>query len=69
MRGLIIMCASNVYMIEKNGNEKLILESVDKIIPTGDSIYLENIFFETKNIKARIKELALVDHKILLEEI
>lgn len=63
------MCASNVYIIEKNGNEKLVLESVDKIIPTGDSIYLENIFFETKNIKARIKELALVDHKILLEEI
>ncbi|MHB1153264.1 MAG: CooT family nickel-binding protein [Eubacteriales bacterium] len=63
------MCASNVYMIEKNGNEKLVLESVDKIIPTGDNIYLENIFFETKNIKARIKELALVDHKILLEEI
>lgn len=63
------MCASNVYMIEKNGNEKLILESVDKIIPTGDIVYLENIFFETKSIKARIKELALVDHKILLEEI
>ncbi len=63
------MCASNVYIIEKNGNEKLVLESVDKIIPTGDSIYLENIFFKTKNIKARIKELALVDHKILLEEI
>jgi len=65
----LIMCASNVYIIEKNGNEKLVLESVDKIIPTGDSIYLENIFFKTKNIKARIKELALVDHKILLEEI
>lgn len=63
------MCASNVYIIEKNGNEKLVLESVDKIIPTGDSIYLENIFFETKNIKARIKELTLTEHKILLEEI
>jgi predicted RNA-binding protein len=63
------MCASNVYIIEKNGEEKLVLESVDKIIPTGDRIYLENIFFETKNIKARIKELALVEHKILLEEI
>ena len=63
------MCASNVYIIEKNGEEKLVLESVDKIIPTGDNIFLENIFFETKNIKARIKELALVEHKILLEEI
>lgn len=63
------MCASNVYIVEKSGKEKLVLESVDKIIPTGDSIYLENIFFETKNIKARIKELTLVEHKILLEEI
>jgi predicted RNA-binding protein len=63
------MCESNVYMIDRNGEEKLVLESVDKIIPTDDSIYLENIFYQTKTVKAKIKEMALVEHRILLEEI
>jgi predicted RNA-binding protein len=63
------MCESNVYMIDRNGEEKLVLESVDKIIPTGDSIYLENIFYQTKTVKAKIKEMALVEHRIILEEI
>jgi predicted RNA-binding protein len=63
------MCESNVYMIDRNGEEKLVLESVDKIIPTDDSIYLENIFYQTKTVKARIKEMALVEHRIILEEI
>lgn len=61
------MCESNVYMIE-NGKEKLLMESVDKIIPDEDGIYLENIFSETKKVKARIKEMALVQHRIVLEK-
>jgi predicted RNA-binding protein len=63
------MCESNVYMIDRNGDEKLVLESVDKIIPTDDSIFLENIFYQTKTVKAKIKEMALVEHRIILEEI
>jgi predicted RNA-binding protein len=63
------MCESNVYLIDKNGEEKLLLESVDKIIPTDDSIYLENIFYQTKTVKAKIKEMQLVEHRIILEEI
>jgi predicted RNA-binding protein len=63
------MCESNVYMIDRNGEEKLVLESVDKIIPTDDSIFLENIFYQTKTVKAKIKEMALVEHRIILEEI
>jgi predicted RNA-binding protein len=61
------MCESNVYMIE-NGKEKLFMESVDKIIPEEDGIYMENIFSETKKVKARIKEMALVDHRVVLEK-
>ncbi len=63
------MCESNVYIISKNGEKKLLLESVDKIIPTGNDIFLENIFYESKIVKAKIVEMALVDHKIVLEEI
>lgn len=62
------MCEANVYLLEKDGREKLILESVDKIIPSKDGIILENIFSQRKTIKATIKEMALVEHKIVLEE-
>ena len=63
------MCEANVYWLDEDGNEELILESVDKIIPAGDEIMLESIFFECKTVKATIKEMALVSHKILLEKL
>jgi predicted RNA-binding protein len=62
------MCEANVYFIDKEGNESLLLESVDKVVPTKDGIMLENIFSERKTVKAKIKEMALVEHRIVLEE-
>lgn len=63
-----VMCEANVYFVDKQGNEKLLLESVDKIIPNEDGIFLENIFSQRKTVKAKIKEMALVEHRIVLEE-
>lgn len=62
------MCEANVYLLcgEK---EDLLLERVDKIIPKEGEIYLENIFGQRKTLAARIKELHLVDHRVLLERI
>lgn len=62
------MCEANAYLINKAGEEKLLLESVDKIIPADGLIELENIFNQRKTVKARIKEMALVEHRIVLEE-
>jgi predicted RNA-binding protein len=62
------MCEANVYLIDKEGNENLILESVDKIIPNDEGFYLENVFNQRKSVKANLKEMALVDHKIILQE-
>jgi predicted RNA-binding protein len=62
------MCEANVYLLGKDGNERLILESVDKVVPSGEEVLLENIFCQRKTVKARIKEMALVEHKIILEE-
>lgn len=62
------MCEANVYLLDKNGNEKLLLESVDKVVPCDKGILLENIFNQRKTVKAKIKEMALVEHKIILEE-
>lgn len=60
------MCESSVYM-RKNGNEDLILESVDELEVQGDEIRVVNIFGDEKRVKARISKLSLVDHKIYLE--
>lgn len=60
------MCEANAYLLV-DGKEELILERVDKIVPEGEDLHLENIFGQRKIIKARIVEMALVDHKIVLE--
>ncbi|NLD49046.1 MAG: CooT family nickel-binding protein, partial [Clostridiaceae bacterium] len=35
------MCEANVYLLDKDGNEKLILEAVDKVLPVSGTIELE----------------------------
>ncbi|WP_019240780.1 MULTISPECIES: CooT family nickel-binding protein [Bacillus] len=61
------MCEQNVYLLNENGEEELFMKSVDKFIPNEDRIYIENIFGERKTIRATVKEMKLVDHKIILE--
>lgn len=62
------MCEANAYIV--NGEqEELYLENVDRVIMEDGHLILENIFGHKKIIKAQIKELALVDHKIFLERI
>lgn len=63
------MCEANVYSIDENGTEVLILDSVDKVIPNNDEILLENIFNERKTVRVRIKEMELVNHRIILEKL
>ena len=63
------MCEANVYIIDKKNEKTLLMEAVDKLIPRENGIYLENIFGERKTVKAKIKEMALVEHDITLEAI
>ncbi|MBF7096391.1 CooT family nickel-binding protein [Alkalibacter mobilis] len=62
------MCESNVYVLGADGEKTLVMESVDKIIPSDTEVFLENIFGERKTVKGHIKEMTLVDHSILLGE-
>ena len=48
---------------------ELLMEAVDRIIPTDGEIMLESIFGQRKILKAKIKEMALLDHKIILEKL
>ncbi|MFZ5647851.1 MAG: CooT family nickel-binding protein [Bacillota bacterium] len=61
------MCEANAYL-RKDGKEELFLEMVDKVVPHEEGLMLEDIFGRRKIIRARIAELALVDHKIVLEK-
>jgi predicted RNA-binding protein len=61
------MCEANAYLVE-NGEEQLIMKSVDVVRPEKDGIYLQDIFGGQRTVKAKIKEMYLVDHRILLEE-
>jgi predicted RNA-binding protein len=56
-------------MIDKAGNQNLLLASVDKIIPKDNEITLENIFSQRKTVRAKILKMALVEHKIILLEL
>ena len=61
-----MMCEANAYLI-KGGAEELILEDITLLRPEGNELFLENMFGEQKRIKARIKEMNLTTHRVLLE--
>ncbi len=60
------VCEANAYLLTAEG-EELVLASVDRVVPHEDGLLLEDIFGRRKIINARIRELALVEHKIILE--
>ena len=62
------MCEMDVYVLDKSGNETLYFESVDKLTPIGENLVMEDIFSQQKTIKATIKEMAFIKHRIILEE-
>ena len=62
------MCEAAAYLL-KDGEEELLMESVDQLESEANQIKIINIFGEQKKVKAKIKALSLVDHKIVLEPI
>lgn len=64
------MCEANAFIKNKDDQEyELLLEAVDKVIPGDGEVVLESIFGERKIVKAKIKEMTLLDHEIRLERI
>lgn len=63
------MCESNVYL-KKDGQEELIFSEVMRIIPEGENEFtLVGLLGDTKTIKGVIKEINLLGHKIIFEEV
>ena len=63
------MCEATAYIINKNGEEELLLADVDVIEPEeGDKIRLVSIYGEQKVLKAQIKSMSLVNHRVVLAQ-
>ena len=65
------MCEANVYLAAADdGQETLIMEAVDRIVPDGpDNWQLTSIFGEQKAVAGRIKSMNLVDHRIIFTSV
>ena len=61
------MCEANAYLL-KEGKEELLMEALDVLRPEEGMLYLRNIYGEQKKIRGIIKELNLLNHKIIIEE-
>jgi len=62
------MCEANAYVI-RDGREELLLEAVDVVEPRESGGFrLVDIFGSQKMIRGHLKEMNLVNHRILFEE-
>lgn len=62
------MCEASAYIL-RNDKEELILKSVDVLEPKDNGEFLlVDIFGSQKTVKAKLKRMNLVDHKIVFEE-
>lgn len=61
------MCLSKVYF-NRNGRKEILLDEVASVIVDDGKLRLKTLFGEQKEIDARIREIDLVAHSILLEE-
>lgn len=61
------MCEANAYL-QSNDQEVLLMESVDIIEPYEEGLKLVDIFGRQKFVKAQIKDMTLLNHRIVLEE-
>lgn len=61
------MCEANAYL-KDGSDETLFMESVDIIEPFEDGLRIVDIFGSQKFIQAKIKDMNLLNHRIILEK-
>lgn len=60
------MCESKVFLLE-DGKEKPVMENVIYIEPQDGRVFMYDLLGEQKIVDAVIKEVKLLEHKIILE--
>jgi predicted RNA-binding protein len=61
------MCLSKVYF-ERGGKKEILLDEVASVTVDDGKLQLKTLFGEQKEINARIKEIDLMAHTILLQD-
>ncbi|MGB9813365.1 MAG: CooT family nickel-binding protein [Thermovenabulum sp.] len=61
------MCESRVVILE-DGKEKEIMENVIYVEPQDGKVFMYDLLGQQKLVDAVIKEIKLLDHKIILEK-
>lgn len=61
------MCEARVY-IEKEGELQKLMDNVVTIKPENDKLILTDLFGEQQFVDAEVKEIKLLDHKVVLQE-
>jgi len=62
------MCESRVFL-QKDGKEEQVMNNVVVLRPEEDGkIFLASLLGEQKILTAKVKEIKLLEHKIILEE-
>ena len=61
------MCEAAVFL-DRDGDLEKIMDDVVEVKPEGDKLLLVDVFGEQKLVSARLKEVELMDHRIILGE-
>jgi len=61
------LCESRVVILE-DGKEKEIMENVIYVEPQDGKVFMYDLLGQQKLVDAVIKEIKLLDHKIILEK-
>lgn len=61
------MCESAAYILKEDGIER-IMDNVVSVDPFEGKVYLTDLLGEQKIIDGEIKEIRLMDHKIIIKE-
>ncbi|MCC0631842.1 MULTISPECIES: CooT family nickel-binding protein [Clostridioides] len=62
------MCESSAFICKNNNELEKVMENVVNIDPCDGKIYLTDLLGEQKIIDGIIKEIRLMDHKIIIQE-
>jgi predicted RNA-binding protein len=61
------MCEAAVFL-DRDGDLEKVMDDVVEVKPEGNKLLLVDVFGEQKLMSARLKEVELMDHRIILRE-
>lgn len=68
IKGDFNMCESSAFVLGKDNKLEKVMENVVNVDPTEGKVYLTDLLGEQKIVDGFIKEIRLMDHKIILAE-